>query len=104
MRSLAVAVAVAVAIAACAHAQAPATAVSSDDAIIYIKSNISDADLVLDGRLIGRVSMLRGGIAIDPGHHQLELRHDDYFSAYLDVQLARAERKKIALDLAPILP
>ena len=101
----AVAMGMALAFAGCAHAPPATTGATGDDAFLHIRSNVSDADIVIDGRVIGRVSMLnKNGIAIEPGHHQLELRHDDFFSAYLDVQLARAEHKKIVLDLSPILP
>jgi len=39
-----------------------------------------------------------------PGTHRFELRHDDYFSSYLELTVARAERKSVAMELAPILP
>jgi hypothetical protein len=32
------------------------------------------------------------------------LRHDDYFSRYAELDLQRAEKKKLDLDLAPVLP
>jgi len=98
---------VALALAGCAHAPSAATratGATGDDAVLDIRSNVSDADLVIDGRVVGRIVHDRIAVALDPGHHQLELRHDDFFSAYLDVQLARAEHKKIVLDLSPILP
>lgn len=97
---------VAAALAACGPrtgATGPSGA-SSDDAIVYIQSNVRDAQVFLDGRLIAPLDALRGGIAIDPGTHRLELRREDYFSSYLELQLARAERRKLALDLAAILP
>jgi len=57
-----------------------------------------------DGRFIAPLDALGGGVALSPGAHRLELRHEDYFSSYLELQLARAERKRLALDLAAILP
>jgi hypothetical protein len=78
--------------------------VTSDDAIVYVQSNVRDAQVYIDGRFIAPLDALRGGIAVDPGTHRLELRREDYFSSYLELQLARAERKKVALDLAAILP
>ena len=67
-------------------------------------ANVRDANLFVDGKFIGPVGVLKGGIAIEPGKHRLELRHEDYFSSYLELQLARAERRTIALDMAVILP
>lgn len=78
--------------------------VTSDDAIVYVKSNVRDAQVFVDGRFIAPLHALRGGVAVDPGAHRLELRHEDYFSSYLELQLARAERKQVAMEMAPILP
>ena len=78
--------------------------VTSDDAILIITSNVPAAQVYVDGRFVAALDALRGGLAIDPGAHRLELRHEDYFSSYLEVSLARAERKKVALTMAPILP
>jgi hypothetical protein len=78
--------------------------VTANDAILYVQSNVRDAQLWIDGRFIAPLDALRGGIAVDPGAHRLELRREDYFSSYLELELARAERRKIALDMAAILP
>lgn len=97
------AVLVCVVLAACGGRQQTSGA-TSEDAIVTIKSNVGDAGVFVDGRYYGSVRMLRGGLAFDPGHHRLELRHDDYFSRYVELDLARAERRKLQLDLAPVLP
>jgi hypothetical protein len=78
--------------------------VTQSDAIVYVQSNVHDAQLYIDGRFIAPLDALRGGVALDPGAHRLELRCEDYFSTYLELQLTRAERRKIALDMAAILP
>ncbi len=91
------------ALAACGGRQ-KTTGVSPEDAIFYIRSNVSDASVFVDGRFLGPVTVLKGGIAVEPGKHRLELRHDDYFSRYIDLDLARAERKKLLITLAPVLP
>jgi hypothetical protein len=78
--------------------------VAPDDAIVYIQSNVRDAQVYIDGRFIAPLDALHGGIAVDPGAHRLELRREDYFSSYVELQLARAERKQVALDMAAILP
>jgi hypothetical protein len=78
--------------------------VTSDDAIVYVKSNVRDAQVFVDGRFIAPLDALGGGVAVEPGAHRLELRHEDYFSSYLELQLARAEHRKIAMQMAAILP
>ena len=74
------------------------------DAIVYVRSNVRDAQVYVDGKFIAPLSALGGGLAIEPGAHRVELRHEDYFSSYVELQLARAERRKVALDMAAILP
>jgi hypothetical protein len=74
------------------------------DAVVFLKSNVSDAQVWVDGRLVGPLSVVRAGIAVDPGKHRVELRHEDYFSRYVELDLARAERKKLQLEMAPVLP
>ena len=78
--------------------------VTSDDAIVYVTSNVRDAQVYVDGRFVAPLHALGGGLAVEPGTHRLELRHEDYFSSYLELQLTRAERKKVGLAMAAILP
>lgn len=73
-------------------------------AILYLRSNVPDAQVYLDGRFIAPLDALAGGIAVEPGAHRLELRHEDYFSTYREVQVARATRQRLAIDLAAVLP
>jgi len=95
--------AVALVLAACGPKVGP-NGVTADDAIVYVKSNVRDAQVYLDGRFIAPLDALGGGVAVEAGTHRLELRHDDFFSSYLELKLARAERKKVALPMAPVLP
>jgi hypothetical protein len=95
--------ALAVALTACGPKPAP-NGVTRDDAIVQIKCNVADAQIYMDGRFVGPVNIVRAGIAVDPGKHRLELRHDDYFSRYVELDLHRAERKRLQLEMAPILP
>lgn len=88
---------------ACGGAQAPHRA-SANDAIMYLTSNLPDAQVYVDGKFVGPVNLVKAGIAVDPGVHRVELRHDDYFSRYAELDLQRAEKKKLDLDLAPVLP
>ena len=91
------------ALAACGGRQNTNT-VDADDAIVLIKSNVTDANVYVDGRYYGLVKMLRGGLAFEAGKHRLELRHEDYFSRYVELDLRRAEKKQLELVLAPVLP
>jgi hypothetical protein len=88
---------------ACGPRVAP-NGVTAQDAIVYIQSSVRDAQVYVDGRLVAPLSALGAGIAVEPGVHRFELRRDDYFSSYLELQLARAERKRVAMEMSPILP
>ena len=77
---------------------------SADDAIVKLTSNVRDAQVYVDGRFIAPLVALRGGIAITPGVHRVELRHDEYFSSYLELTVTRAQRTTVALQMAPLLP
>jgi len=92
------------AIAACSGAQKAPGRVGDDDAVFYLRSNVGDANVYVDGRFVGPVSNLRGGIAIAAGKHRLELRREDYFSRYVELELAKGARTKLLVELAPVLP
>lgn len=77
---------------------------AAGSAILYIQSNVRDAQVYLDGTFIAPLDSLRGGIAVAAGTHRLELRHEDYFSSYAEVAVARAERRRLAIELAEVLP
>ncbi len=98
------ALAMVIALAACGGAQKSSGGVDRDDAIVKLASNVLDAQLYVDGRFIGPLRALRGGVAVEAGTHRFELRHDSYFSSYLELTLARAERKTVSLEMAPVLP
>ena len=103
MTRVLVVVAALAALAACGGRQKP-HGVDADDAIVVIRSNVTDANVFVDGRYYGSVRMLRGGLAFEAGKHRVELRHDEYFSRYVELDLKRAERKQLDLELAPVLP
>lgn len=91
------------ALAACGATPAPG-GVAPADAILYLTCNVRDAQVYVDGRFVAPLDALRGGVAVSPGAHRLELRHEDYFSSYAELKLARAERRRLTLELAAILP
>jgi hypothetical protein len=78
--------------------------VERDDAIVQVRSNVRDAQVYVDGRFVAPLEAVGRGIAVEPGFHRFELRRDDYFSSYLEVELARAERRKVRMEMAPVLP
>jgi hypothetical protein len=88
---------------ACGSPQSP-RGVTADDAIVHITSNVRDADVYLDGRLLAPLSALGRGVAVEPGSHRLELRREEYFSSYLEFRVARGEHKTLAMAMAGILP
>jgi len=92
-----------VALAACGP-KPPPGGVSASDAIVKLESNVRDAQVYVDGRFIASLEALRGGVAVTPGTHRFELRHEDYFSRYLELTLSRAERRTVSMEMAPILP
>jgi hypothetical protein len=102
VRSVVLAVA-AVALVACGHNQGVRGA-SRDNAIVYVKANVKDAGVWVDGIFIGGLESLRGGIAIEAGTHRIEVRHDDYFAYYDEVAVKAGEKRKLDIDLAPVLP
>ena len=91
-------------LAACGGPQKPARGVGSNDAIVQLRSNVRDAQVYVDGRFVASLDAIGGGVAVEPGTHRFELRRDDFFSAYLELTLARAERKKVVVEMLPVLP
>jgi hypothetical protein len=81
-----------------------ASRATSGDAIVYLRSNVRDAQLYVDGRFIAPLDALGGGVAVEPGAHRLELRREDYFSSYLELRVAHSERKKVVMNMAATLP
>jgi hypothetical protein len=91
-------------LAACGGAPPRTGGVEPDDAIVQLRSNVPGAQVYVDGRFIAPLAAVGAGIAVEPGFHRFELRHDEYFSSYLELELARAERRKVRMELAPVLP
>ena len=81
-----------------------ASRATADDAIVYLRSNVRDAQLYIDGRFIASLDALGGGVAIEPGSHRLELRREDYFSSYLELRVSHSERRKVVMNMAATLP
>jgi hypothetical protein len=82
----------------------PANGVRDGQAVVLVTSNVGDAQVYIDGRFVGMLGMLHGGLAMDPGHHRIELRHDDYFSRYAELAITHAGRTTLDLQMEPVLP
>lgn len=95
----------ALALAACHPAGGAATPgrVDADDAIVYVDA-VADAAVWIDGVYVGAIADVARGLALEPGRHRLELHHDAYFSHYQVLDLAPAQRLRLPIALAPILP
>lgn len=78
--------------------------VARTDAIIRIQCNVADAELWIDDRFIAPVGSLRSGIALGPGKHRVEIRHDRYHTHYDELELAAQEKRTLIVDMAEILP
>ena len=80
------------------------TATDEGRAILTITSPVRDAVVWVDGRYVAQVRDLAGGLAVPPGRHQIELRHERYHATYREVEVARGQRLRIDIALAEALP
>ena len=78
--------------------------VDKNDAVIKITCNVADAELWINDRFVAHVGSLSRGIALGPGEHRLELRHDRYHTHYEILAVSARERRQVAIELAEILP
>lgn len=107
MRSAAVAAVAAVAVvvaAACGGTKRDPARPDADDAVVRVRTTVPDASLWVDGRFIGPIGGLRGGFALEPGKHRVELRHDEYWSHYEELDLAPRQQVQLDIEMAPVLP
>jgi hypothetical protein len=72
--------------------------------VLVVHTNVADAQVWIDGALVGPLAYVRRGIALDPGHHRIELRRDDYFSRYAELDVRRGQHSELDLPLSPQLP
>lgn len=80
------------------------TATEQGRAILTITCPVRDAVVWVDGRYVAQVRDLAGGLALAPGRHQIELRHERYHATYEEVELGRGQRLRVELAMAEALP
>jgi hypothetical protein len=80
------------------------TATDEGRAVLTITCPVRDAVVWVDGRYVAQVRDLAGGLALAPGRHQIELRHERYHATYREVEVARGQRLRIDLALAEAFP
>jgi len=88
---------------ACGGAQTGSKA-NSDDAVLLIRVAPKDTSIWVDGNFVAEVAQAPGGVAVNPGKHRIELRHDRFHSHYQIVELKPREKRIIAVELAEDLP
>jgi hypothetical protein len=74
------------------------------DAIVLVLCNVPEASLFVDGTFLAPVGLVKGGVALSPGRHRLELRHDAYLGRFVELELKTSERRRVEVELFPILP
>lgn len=86
---------------ACGGTASPAPA---GRAVLEIACPVRDAVLWVDGRYVAQLRDLPGGVALAPGSHQIELRHERHHAYYEEIHLARGQRLRLPVELAESLP
>lgn len=97
----ALAAALAVGAAACVHQQ-PRQA--GPTAVVVVRCPVRGASLWVDGRFVGPLADLRGGVTLRAGTHRIEVRDDGYHSYYGELTLAPKQRRQLRVELARAFP
>lgn len=87
-----------------APAQSVRSKVARNDAVIEIECSVAEAELWVNDRFIAHVGKLPKGIALSPGEHRLELRHDRHHTHYEMLTVSARERRTLTVQLAEVLP
>ena len=103
-KPLAIAAAIAAVLFAACGPPPAATGPRAGQAVVVVTSNVDDAQVYVDGRYIGLLANVHAGMAIDAGHHRIELRREDYFSRYAELDVTRAQHTQLDLEMSPVLP
>jgi hypothetical protein len=107
LAAIALAAIAAAAIAAAGCTPAPgtaATAPAQQDAVLRFACDVADAELWVNDRFVAPIGRLSKGIALSPGSHRIEVRHDGYHTHYEEVTVTPRQRRTVTVELAEILP
>lgn len=99
----AVASVLALALGACAGADVVGPREASERAQLVIDCEVEDASVWVDGRYLGPIGALGGGVMLSPGTRRVEIRHDDYHTHYARITLEPQEQRHVEVHLAPEL-
>ncbi len=76
----------------------------ADAAVVLVQSNVPDAELWIDGRFVGLVGTLAGGVSLAPGAHRVEVRHALYHTFYQLIEVPPRATEVLDVALVPVLP
>lgn len=72
--------------------------------LLFLDCEVADAEIWLDSRFLGEVREVKGGIRLGPGLRRIEVRHSDYHSTYLEIELRPDQTRRLDVELARRLP
>src|SRR5690606_27873363 len=79
------------------------SAARARDAVVMIECPVADAELWVDDRFVSHLGRLKRGVAVSPGAHRIEIRHDRYHTHYEELTVEARERRTLTVELAEIL-
>lgn len=84
-----------------------ATAASSQrtkDGVVRFIGEPIETTIWVDGRFVAPLRYARGGVALSPGRHQIELRAEAFLSKFLEIDTPPGSNIDITFSLDPELP
>ncbi len=74
------------------------------DGVVRFIGEPVEATIWVDGRFIAPLRYARGGVALSPGRHQIELRADAFLSEFLEIETVSGSKVDVTFALVPELP
>lgn len=97
-----VAIFVGVAVCGCAGHNRPLPA--TRDGVVRLIGTPAETTIWVDGRFVAPLRNAGGGVALAPGHHQVELRADAYLPQYFEFDTKSGSSQDVRFALHPELP
>lgn len=72
-------------------------------AVVRIECSVKDAEIWLDSSFFREVADAPNGLRVLAGAHRIEIRHPDYHSIYVELELREGENKSLSVELLPKL-